>query len=123
MTKHLHRKLLCALSSPRNPRRIFSRSVRDRGVGHNSENAMRYTSPGFRSVEACSNRAAAVIFAERAARKHYGRSGYCRTCTQVARSEGGTFAEYSASIAYTLRGQSSGTAKLKKSFVVYARDL
>lgn len=33
---------------------------------------MKYTSPGFRSVEASSMNAAAVIFAERAARKQYG---------------------------------------------------
>ncbi len=111
-----------ALSSLLNNRRIFSCSVRDKRVGHNSEKAMRYTSPGFRSVEACSNRAAAVIFAERAARKHYGRSGYCRTCTQVASSEDGTFAKYSASIAYTSRGHRSETAELKRTFAVYARE-
>jgi hypothetical protein len=45
---------------------------------------MKYVSPGFRNVKACSIGAAAVIFAERAARKHYGKSGYCRTCTQVS---------------------------------------
>ena len=61
---------------------------------------MKCTSPGFRSVEACSIRAAAVIFAERAARKHYGKSGYCRTCTQVAHSTDGRSAEYSAFISY-----------------------
>jgi hypothetical protein len=81
---------------------------------------MKYTSPGFRSVGACSIRAAAVIFAERAARKHYGKSGYCRTCTQVAHSTDGRSAEYSAFISYTLRGQRNETVGHNQSFVVYA---
>ena len=72
----------------------------------------------FRSVEACSIRAAAVIFAERAARKHYGKSGYCLTCTQVAHSTDGRSAEYSAFISYTLRGQRNETVGHNQSFVV-----
>jgi hypothetical protein len=80
--------------------------------------AMKYVSPGFRSVNACSIRAAAVIFAERAARKHYGKSGYCRTCTQVAHSTDGRSAEYSAFI--SLRGQSNEMVGHNQSFVVYA---
>ena len=81
---------------------------------------MKYISQGFRCVEACSIRAAAVIFAERAARKHYGKSGYCRTCTQVAHSTDGRSAEYSAFISYTLRGQRNETVGHNQSFVVYA---
>jgi hypothetical protein len=70
---------------------------------------MKYISPGFRSVEACSNSAAAVIFAERAARKQYGRSGYCEVCKQVASSTDGTFAEYVAFIGYIPRGLGNET--------------
>ena len=81
---------------------------------------MKYTSPGFRSVEACSVRAAAVIFAERAARKQYGKYGYFRTYTPVACSTVGTIAEYSAFIGYTPRGQLNETAGHNQSFVVYA---
>jgi hypothetical protein len=81
---------------------------------------MKYTSQGFRSVEACSISAAAVIFAERAARKQYGKSGYCRTCTQVACSRDGTFAEYTAVIEYIPRGQLNEKAGHNQSFVVHA---
>jgi hypothetical protein len=81
---------------------------------------MKYTSPGFRSVEACSIRAAAVIFAERAACKQYGKSGYCRRYTQVAYSTNGTFAEYSAFIGYTPRGQRNEAPGHNQTFVVYA---
>jgi hypothetical protein len=81
---------------------------------------MKYTSQGFRSVEACSISAAAVIFAERAARKQYGKSGYCRTCTQVACSRDGTFAEYTAVIEYMPRGQLNEKAGHNQSFVVHA---
>jgi hypothetical protein len=82
--------------------------------------AMKYVSPGFRNVKACSIGAAAVIFAERAARKHYGKSGYCRTCTQVAHSPDGMSAEYSAFISYTPRGQRNETVGHSHPFVVYA---
>jgi hypothetical protein len=81
---------------------------------------MKYTSPGFRSVEASSMNAAAVIFAEREARKQYGKSGYCRTCTQVAHSTDGRSAEYSAFISYTLRGKRNETVGHNHPFVVYA---
>jgi hypothetical protein len=109
-----------------NERRILSCLVRHRRMGNEPGDAcaagtvMKYASPGFRSVEASSNRAAAAIFAERAARKRYGRSGYCRTCKQVAHSKDGTFAEYIAFIGRTLRGQRSETAGHNQSFVVYA---
>ena len=82
--------------------------------------AVKYISPGFRSVKACSIGAAAVIFAERAARKHYGKSGYCRTCTQVAHSTDGRSAEYSAFITHTLRGQRKEAIGHNHPFVVYA---
>ena len=81
---------------------------------------MKYISPGFRSVKACSIGAAAVIFAERAARKHYGKSDYCRTCTQVAHSTDGRSAEYSAFISHTPRGQRKEANGHNHPFVVYA---
>ena len=81
---------------------------------------MKYTSPGFRNVEACSFLAAAVIFAERAARKYYGKSGYCRTCTQVAHSIDGRSAEYSAFVSYAPREQRNETVGHNQPFVVYA---
>jgi hypothetical protein len=80
---------------------------------------MKYISPGFRSVKACSIRAAAVIFAERAARKQFGKSGYCQTCTQLAHSKDGRSAEYSVFISRTLRGQRNETVGHNQSFVVY----
>lgn len=46
-------------------------------------------------------KAAAEIFATRAARRKYGRIGYCRTCTQQAHSQDGTLGEYGAFIGYT----------------------
>ena len=61
-----------------------------------------------------------MIFAERAARKQYGKSGYCRRYTQVAYSTDGTFAVYSVFISYTRRGQRNETAGHNQTFVVYA---
>jgi hypothetical protein len=66
---------------------------------------MKYISEGFRSVQACSITAAVVIFAERVARKRYGKSGCCGTFTQIAGSADGRFAEYSVFIGYSPRGR------------------
>jgi hypothetical protein len=82
--------------------------------------AIKYTSPGFRSVDAYSISAAAMIFAERVARKHYGKSGYCGTCMQVAYSTDGTFAEYRAFIGHALRDPRNQTVGHHQSFVVHA---
>jgi len=46
-------------------------------------------------------RDAAEMFANRAARRAYGRRGYARTCTEGAHSQDYTLAEYSAFIGYT----------------------
>jgi hypothetical protein len=81
---------------------------------------VKYISPGFRNVEACSIRAAAVIFAERAARKHYGKSGYCWACRQVAHSPDGRSAKYSAFISCTQRGRRNETVGRSYPLVVYA---
>lgn len=62
---------------------------------------MKYQSRGFRSISAESIKDAARVFANRAARKHYGRKGYARTCNQNACSQNGKTVEYSAFIGYT----------------------
>ncbi|MFZ0712492.1 MAG: hypothetical protein WAM53_20805 [Terrimicrobiaceae bacterium] len=80
---------------------------------------MKYISQGFRSVQACSIRAAVVIFAERAARKRYGKSGYCQTFTQLTCSPDGTFAQYSVFIGYSPRGRRDKVGH-SQTFQVYA---
>lgn len=78
----------------------------------------KYRSSGFRSVEAESMSAAAEIFATRAAKRKYGKSGYCRTCTQQSYAQDGSLAEYSAFIGYTTgRNETSGN---NIQFTVYA---
>lgn len=51
---------------------------------------------------------AAEVFANRMARKKYGRSGYCRTCKMDSYSQDGTLAQFSAFIGYTT-GQNETT--------------
>ena len=80
---------------------------------------MKYISEGFRSVQACSITAAVVIFAERAARKQYGKSGYCAAFTQIACSADGRFAEYSVFIGYSPRGPRNKVGHTQ-TFRVYA---
>ena len=53
---------------------------------------------------------AAGIFAVRAARKQYGKSGYCRICNQEAYSQDGRLGEYNAFIGYTPKGEPHSTA-------------
>ena len=62
---------------------------------------MKFKSSGFNTVESDSMSDAALVFANRAARRKYGRSGYARTCVQQAHSQDGTLAEYSAFIGYS----------------------
>jgi hypothetical protein len=63
-------------------------------------------------------KAAAEIFATRAARRKYGRSAYCRTCVQQSHAQNGSFAEYSAFIGYTTgRNETTGS---NIQFTVYA---
>lgn len=71
--------------------------------------ATKFTCSGFKSVHADGMDEAAEIFATRAARKKYGRSGYCRTCTKTAYAQNGSVAEYSAFIGYsTGRNETTG---------------
>ncbi len=62
---------------------------------------MKYTSNGFRSVAAATMNEAAEIFANRAARRKYGRGAYARTCNQQSHSRDMSIAEFSAFIGYT----------------------
>jgi hypothetical protein len=69
----------------------------------------KYSCTGHRNVSADWMSEAAEIFAGREARRKYGRSGYCRTCTQQAWRQDGGMAEYSAFIGYsTGRNETTG---------------
>lgn len=79
----------------------------------------KYTANGFKSVMAERITEAAQVFANRAARREFGRKGYCRTCTQGAYSQDGRLAEYSAFIGYTTgRNETTGH---NINFTVYAK--
>jgi len=77
---------------------------------------MKYTSPGFRAVTAESISEAAGIFADRQARRDYGKSGYARTCNQQAYARDGSFAEYEAFIGYTPAGNHNRGSTTGKNF-------
>ena len=77
----------------------------------------KYTSNGFKSVKAESMTEAANIFANRAARRKYGKSGYSRTCTMGSYAQDGSLAEFSAFIGYTT-GQNETTGN-NINFTVY----
>lgn len=66
-----------------------------------TETTCKYVSSGFRSVTTESIREAAEIFANRAARKSYGKRGYARTCNMSAHAQDMRLAEFSAFIGYT----------------------
>ena len=59
-----------------------------------------YSSNGHRDVVAESMKEAAQIFADRKARKAYGKGGYARTCTLGSWSQDNSFGEFSAFIGY-----------------------
>lgn len=83
-----------------------------------NENKMnKYTCNGFNSVKAETINEAAEVFANRAARRKYGRSGYSRTCTQQSHNHDLSVAEYSAFIGYTT-GQNETTGN-NISFTVF----
>jgi len=60
-----------------------------------------YWSSGFRSVRAEGIEEAAKVFATRAARRYYGRRGYCRTLLVGSHSQDYSMIECSAFIGYT----------------------
>lgn len=66
---------------------------------------MKYTTLGCRAVSADNMREAAEIFANRMARKTYGKSGYCRTCNLESWSQDRSRGDYNAFIGYTPSGQ------------------
>lgn len=60
----------------------------------------KYITNGRRSVVAESMSDAAAIFANRAARDKFGRSGYSRTCAIQSWSQDNTMGEFSAFVGY-----------------------
>jgi hypothetical protein len=68
-----------------------------------------YKSNGHRDVTAESMKEAAQIFADRKARKAYGKGGYARTCTLGSWSQDNSLGEFSAFIGYsTGRNETTG---------------
>jgi hypothetical protein len=65
----------------------------------------KYTTSGCRAVTAENMSEAAEIFADRMARKKYGKTGYARTCNLESWSQDQTLGEYSAFIGYTPAGK------------------
>lgn len=81
----------------------------------------RYTSNGMRAVMAETMADAAEIFANRSARKEFGRRGYARTCTQNSYAKEGSLAEYNAFIGVRSgQGETSGHNIM---FTVYREEV
>jgi len=78
-----------------------------------------YICSGFRPVKAESNKEAASIFANREARKRFGRNWYARTVNASSWSQDGSFVEYDAFIGYTPLGQPNCTAGTSYRFTVH----
>jgi hypothetical protein len=80
----------------------------------------KYITNGRRPVVAETMSDAAQIFANRAARDKFGRSGYCRTCTLGSWNQDNTIGEFSAFIGYsTGRNETTGH---NVNFTVYRED-
>ena len=70
----------------------------------------KYMSRGMRSVTADDMGSAAAIFAERLARRKFGRSAYCRTMRLDSWSQDGTLGEYDAFVGTTTgRNETTGS--------------
>jgi hypothetical protein len=65
---------------------------------NDTQTTTKYICRGFRPVRAGSIREAAQLFADRAARRQFGRAGYAGTCTMGSYTENGETAEFSAFI-------------------------
>jgi hypothetical protein len=76
-----------------------------------------YLSPGHKSIAADSMQEAAQIFADRKARKIFGKSGYCRTCLLGSWSQNGEMGEFSAFIGYSTGANE--TAGINVNFSVF----
>jgi hypothetical protein len=81
----------------------------------------RYATNGMRSVMAETMADAAEIFANRSARKQFGRRGYARTCTQNSYAQDGSLAEYNAFIG--LRSGPGQTSGHNIMFTVYREEV
>ncbi len=70
----------------------------------------KFTCNGFKSVSGgISISEAAEIFANRAARREFGKSGYARTCTMGSRTQDESVAEFQAFVGYsTGRNETTG---------------
>jgi len=80
----------------------------------------KYTTNGRRPVVAESISDAAEVFANRAARDKFGRSGYCRTCTLQSWSRDNTMGELCGFIGYsTGRNETTGH---NVNFTVYREE-
>ena len=64
-----------------------------------------FATQGCKSIQAESMQEAAEIFANRIARKKYGRNGYARTCHRESTTIDGGMAEYNAFLGYTPAGK------------------
>ncbi len=60
----------------------------------------RYTCSGFRAVTAETFSDAAIVFANREARRQFGRRGYARTLNPGSYAKDGSLAEFSSFIGY-----------------------
>ena len=70
-----------------------------------SQKMKKYTTAGCRAVTAENMSEAAGIFADRMARKKYGKTGYARTCNLESWSQDQTLGEYSAFIGHAPAGK------------------
>jgi len=69
----------------------------------------KYSTVGCRAIMAEGFKEAAEVFANRIARREFGKRGYARTCNQNSFSASGRFAAYNAFIGYpTNPGETSG---------------
>lgn len=80
-----------------------------------------FTCTGFRAVEADSAGEAAGIFAERAARRAYGRQGYCRTLRLDSWTQDGSSHAYEVFIGRDVRG-SQGTTSGRNEWLTVHRE-
>ena len=71
----------------------------------NTQHMNKYITDGCRPVTAENMSEAAGFFTDRIARKHYGKSGYCRTLNLESWSQDNTLGEYCAFIGYTPKGK------------------
>lgn len=79
----------------------------------------KFTTNGCKAVNAETIKEAALIFAQRMARREFGRKGDARTCTMGAYAQDGSLAEFTAFIGTTKGNSTSGR---NVHFTVVSRD-